>query len=291
LPLRLFEFGTVYRYEKSGVVHGLTRVRGLTMDDSHIFCAREQAGPELKRLLSFVLDLLRDYGLNDFYLELSTRGQEKDKFVGSDEDWELATSQLREAAEESGLVLVDDPGGAAFYGPKISVQARDAIGRTWQLSTIQLDYNEPRRFGLEYQAADGSRQQPIMIHRALFGSIERFFGILTEHYAGAFPPWLAPVQVVGIPISDAHVPYLQGVAALLREHGIRVQVDTGDERMQKKIRTAQQQKVPFMLLAGDADVAAGAVSFRYRSGDQKNGVPVAEAIAEITAAVASRAQV
>jgi threonyl-tRNA synthetase len=272
-------------------VHGLTRVRGLTMDDSHIFCAREQAGPELKRLLSFVLDLLRDYGLNDFYLELSTRGQEKDKFVGSDEDWELATSQLREAAEESGLVLVDDPGGAAFYGPKISVQARDAIGRTWQLSTIQLDYNEPRRFGLEYQAADGSRQQPIMIHRALFGSIERFFGILTEHYAGAFPPWLAPVQVVGIPISDAHVPYLQGVAALLREHGIRVQVDTGDERMQKKIRTAQQQKVPFMLLAGDADVAAGAVSFRYRSGDQKNGVPVAEAIAEITAAVASRAQV
>jgi len=291
LPLRLFEFGTVYRYEKSGVVHGLTRVRGLTMDDSHIFCTREQAGPELKRLLGFVLDLLRDYGLDDFYLELSTRGEEKEKFVGSDEDWDLATAQLREAAGESGLELVDDPGGAAFYGPKISVQARDAIGRTWQLSTIQLDYNEPRRFGLEYQAADGSRQQPIMIHRALFGSIERFFGILTEHYAGAFPPWLAPVQVVGIPISDAHVPYLQGVAALLREHGIRVQVDTGDERMQKKIRTAQQQKVPFMLLAGDADVAAGAVSFRYRSGDQKNGVPVAEAIAEITAAVASRAQV
>ncbi len=291
LPLRLFEFGTVYRYEKSGVVHGLTRVRGLTMDDSHIFCAREQAGPELKRLLSFVLVLLRDYGLNDFYLELSTRGEQKDKFVGSDEDWDLATEQLREAAEESGLELVADPGGAAFYGPKISVQARDAIGRTWQLSTIQLDYNEPKRFGLEYQAADGSRQQPIMIHRALFGSIERFFGILTEHYAGAFPPWLAPVQVVGIPISDAHVPYLQGVAALLREHGIRVEVDAGDERMQKKIRVAQQQKVPFMLLAGDADVAAGAVSFRYRSGHQKNGVPVAEAITEITAAVASRVQV
>ncbi|MGO9081825.1 MAG: threonine--tRNA ligase [Streptosporangiaceae bacterium] len=291
LPLRLFEFGTVYRYEKSGVVHGLTRVRGLTMDDSHIFCAREQAGPELKRLLGFVLDLLRDYGLDDFYLELSTRGAEKDKFVGTDEDWDLATSQLREAAEESGLELVDDPGGAAFYGPKISVQARDAIGRTWQLSTIQLDYNEPKRFGLEYQAADGTRQQPIMIHRALFGSIERFFGILTEHYAGAFPPWLAPVQVVGIPIADAHVPYLEEVAARLRERGIRVQVDDGDDRMQKKIRTAQRQKVPYMLLAGDDDIAAEAVSFRYRSGEQKNGVPVDEAVAEIVAAVEQRAQV
>jgi threonyl-tRNA synthetase len=291
LPLRLFEFGTVYRYEKSGVVHGLTRVRGLTMDDAHIFCARDQAGAELKRLLAFVLDLLRDYGLADFYLELSTRGEEKEKFVGSDEDWELATAQLREAAEESGLDLVDDPGGAAFYGPKISVQARDAIGRTWQLSTIQLDYNEPGRFGLEYQAADGSRQQPIMIHRALFGSIERFFGILVEHYAGAFPPWLAPVQVVGIPIADTHVPYLQEVAAKLRGEGIRVEVDDGADRMQKKIRNAQRQKVPYMLLAGDADVAAGAVSFRYRNGEQKNGVPVDEAVAEIVTAVADRVQV
>jgi threonyl-tRNA synthetase len=291
LPLRFFEFGTVYRYEKSGVVHGLTRVRGLTMDDSHIFCAREQAGQELKSLLAFVLDLLRDYGLSDFYLELSTRGEEKEKFVGSDEDWELATAQLREAAEDSGLVLVDDPGGAAFYGPKISVQARDAIGRTWQLSTIQVDYNEPKRFGLEYQAADGSRQQPIMIHRALFGSIERFFGILVEHYAGAFPPWLAPVQAVGIPIADAHVPYLSKVAAQLRERGIRVEVDASDDRMQKKIRTAQRQKVPYMLIAGDADLAAGAVSFRYRDGEQKNGVPVDEAVAEIAAAVRDRIQV
>jgi threonyl-tRNA synthetase len=291
LPLRLFEFGTVYRYEKSGVVHGLTRVRGLTMDDAHIFCAREQAGAELKRLLRFVLDLLRDYGLDDFYLELSTRGEQKDKFAGSDEDWELATGQLREAAEESGLELVDDPGGAAFYGPKISVQARDAIGRTWQLSTIQLDYNEPRRFGLQYQAADGSRQQPIMIHRALFGSVERFFGILTEHYAGAFPPWLAPVQVTGIPIADAHVPYLDEVVAKLRARGIRAEVDAGDERMQKKIRTAQRQKVPYMLLAGDDDIAAGAVSFRYRSGEQRNGVPVDEAVAEIVAAVEQRTQV
>jgi threonyl-tRNA synthetase len=291
LPLRLFEFGTVYRYEKSGVVHGLTRVRGLTMDDAHIFCAREQVGSELKSLLRFVLDVLRDYGLNDFYLELSTRDEEKEKFVGSDEDWEHATSMLREAAAESGLELVDDPGGAAFYGPKISVQARDAIGRTWQLSTIQLDYNEPRRFGLEYQAADGSRVQPIMIHRALFGSIERFFGILTEHYAGAFPPWLAPVQVTGIPIADAHVPYLEQVAGRLREHGIRVEVDTSDDRMQKKIRTAQRQKVPYMLLAGDADVAAGAVSFRYRDGTQRNEVPVDEAIAEIVAAVKARVQV
>jgi threonyl-tRNA synthetase len=291
LPLRLFEFGTVYRYEKSGVVHGLTRVRGLTMDDAHIFCAREQVGAELKSLLKFVLDLLRDYGLSDFYLELSTRDEAKEKFVGSGEDWEHATAMLAEAAAEARLKLVADPGGAAFYGPKISVQAKDAIGRTWQLSTIQLDYNEPKRFGLEYQAADGTRQEPIMIHRALFGSIERFFGILVEHYAGAFPPWLAPVQVVGIPIADAHVPYLEKVAARLREHGIRVEVDDSADRMQKKIRNAQRQKVPYMLLAGDDDVAAGAVSFRYRSGEQKNGVPVAEAVAEIVRAVADRVQV
>jgi threonyl-tRNA synthetase len=291
LPLRLFEFGTVYRFEKSGVVHGLTRVRGLTMDDSHIFCTREQVGAELKSLLKFVLDLLRDYGLSDFYLELSTRDEAKEKFVGSDEDWEHATAMLAEAAAESGLELVADPGGAAFYGPKISVQAKDAIGRTWQLSTIQLDYNEPKRFGLEYQAADGTRQEPIMIHRALFGSIERFFGILTEHYAGAFPPWLAPVQAVGIPIADAHIPYLDKVAARLREHGLRVEVDDSADRMQKKIRNAQRQKVPYMLLAGDDDVAAGAVSFRYRNGEQKNGVPVDEAVAEIVNAVAERIQV
>jgi threonyl-tRNA synthetase len=291
LPLPLFEFGTVYRYEKSGVVHGLTRVRGLTMDDAHIFCTREQAGAELRRLLTFVLDLLRDYGLNDFYLELSTRDEVKDKWVGSLEDWAQATEELRLAALESGLDLVADPGGAAFYGPKISVQARDAIGRTWQLSTIQVDYNLPKRFGLEYQAADGSRQQPIMIHRALFGSIERFLGILVEHYAGAFPPWLAPVQVTGIPISDAHVGYLEDVAAQLRARGIRVEVDSSDDRMQKKIRTAQRQKVPYMLLAGDDDVSKGAVSFRYRSGEQRNGVPVAEAIEEIVSAVDRRVQV
>ena len=291
LPLPLFEFGTVYRYEKSGVVHGLTRVRGLTMDDAHIFLTREQVGTELRRLLTFVLDLLRDYGLNDFYLELSTRDDEKEKWVGSIEDWEHATEQLRQAAEESGLELVADPGGAAFYGPKISVQARDAIGRTWQLSTIQVDYNLPKRFGLEYQAADGTRQQPIMIHRALFGSIERFFGILVEHYAGAFPPWLAPVQVVGIPVSDAHVPYLERVAASLREQDIRVEVDASDDRMQKKIRNAQRQKVPYMLIAGDDDVNAEAVSFRYRDGSQKNGVPVDEAIREIITAVRDRVQV
>jgi threonyl-tRNA synthetase len=291
LPLRLFEFGTVYRYEKSGVVHGLTRVRGLTMDDAHIFCTIEQAAQELKNLLAFVLDLLRDYGLADFYLELSTRDEEKEKFAGNDEIWEHSTAILREAAEESGLELVADPGGAAFYGPKISVQARDAIGRTWQLSTIQLDFNLPKRFQLEYQAADGTRQQPVMIHRALFGSIERFFGILLEHYAGAFPPWLAPVQVVGIPIADAHAPYLDKVADLLREQNIRVEVDTSDDRMQKKIRTAQRQKIPFMLIAGDDDVAAGAVSFRYRDGSQKNGVPIGDAVTEIVAAVRERAQV
>jgi threonyl-tRNA synthetase len=261
------------------------------MDDAHIFCTREQAGTELRRLLAFVLDLLRDYGLDDFYLELSTRDDEKEKWVGGQEDWAQATRELAEAAEESGLELVADPGGAAFYGPKISVQARDAIGRTWQLSTIQVDYNLPKRFGLEYQAADGTRQQPIMIHRALFGSIERFFGILVEHYAGAFPPWLAPVQVVGIPIADAHVPYLSEVADRLRAYGVRIEVDAGDDRMQKKIRSAQRQKVPYMLIAGDDDVAKGAVSFRYRDGSQKNGVPVAEAIAEIVAAVRDRVQV
>ncbi|PZF93027.1 threonine--tRNA ligase [Micromonospora deserti] len=290
LPLRLFEFGTVYRYEKSGVVHGLTRVRGLTQDDSHIYCTREQMPGELSTLLTFVLDLLRDYGLDDFYLELSTR-DDSPKFIGSDEDWAEATEALRTAAEQSGLDLVPDPGGAAFYGPKISVQAKDAIGRTWQMSTIQVDFNQPERFGLEYQAADGSRQRPVMIHRALFGSIERFFGVLTEHYAGAFPAWLAPVQVVGIPIREDHTDYLHGFVAALRAEGIRAQVDTGDDRMQKKIRTAQQQKIPFMVIAGDDDVAAGTVSFRYRDGSQRNGVPIADAVAHVLDVVGSRANV
>ncbi|MER6173411.1 threonine--tRNA ligase [Streptosporangium sp. NPDC001681] len=289
LPLRLFEFGTVYRYEKSGVVHGLTRVRGLTQDDAHIYCTREQMRDELKSLLRFVLDLLRDYGLDDFYLELSTK--DPVKFVGSDEDWEEATETLREVAVSEGLELVLDPGGAAFYGPKISVQARDAIGRSWQMSTIQLDFNLPQLFELEYQSTDGSRQQPVMIHRALFGSIERFFGVLVEHYAGAFPPWLAPVQVVGIPIAEAHVPYLQDVAKKARERGIRIEVDASDDRMQKKIRNAQKSKVPFMLLAGDDDIAGGAVSFRFRNGEQKNGVPVDEAITEIVDAIERRLQV
>ncbi|CCH17466.1 threonine--tRNA ligase [Micromonospora lupini] len=290
LPLRMFEFGTVYRYEKSGVVHGLTRVRGLTQDDSHIYCTREQMAGELTTLLSFVLDLLRDYGLDDFYLELSTR-DDSPKFIGADEDWAEATEALRTAAETSGLDLVPDPGGAAFYGPKISVQARDAIGRTWQLSTLQVDFNQPERFGLEYQAADGSRQRPVMIHRALFGSIERFFGVLTEHYAGAFPAWLAPVQVVGIPIREDHTDYLHGFLAALRAEGIRAQVDAGDDRMQKKIRTAQQQKIPFMVIAGDDDVAAGTVSFRYRDGSQRNGVPIAEAVTHVLDVVSSRTNI
>ncbi len=286
LPLRLFEFGTVYRFEKSGVVHGLTRVRGMTQDDAHIYCTAEQLQDELKSLLRFVLDLLRDYGLEDFYLELSTRNDEK--YVGTDEHWATATEALREAATDSGLELVPDPGGAAFYGPKISVQAKDAIGRTWQMSTIQVDFNMPERFGLEFQAADGTRQQPIMIHRALFGSIERFFGVLTEHYAGAFPAWLAPVQVVGIPIRDEHAAYLREFVDALRAEGIRAEVDESDDRMQKKIRTAQQQKVPFMAIAGDADVAAGTVSFRYRDGSQRNGVPLAEAVAHVAEVVRSR---
>ena len=287
LPLRLFEFGTVYRYEKSGVVHGLTRVRGLTMDDAHIFCSKEQMAAELKDLLDFVLGLLADYGLSDFYLELSTR-DDSDKFVGAPEEWEEATETLRQAAEASGLELVPDPGGAAFYGPKISVQARDAIGRTWQMSTIQVDFQLPQRFEMEYQAADGSRQRPVMIHRALFGSIERFFGVLTEHYAGAFPAWLAPVQVTCIPIANEFVPYLEDVAARLRARGVRVEVDDADDRMQKKIRNAQKMKVPFMLLAGATDIEAGAVSFRYRNGEQKNGVPTDAAIDEIVAEIAER---
>ena len=280
LPLRLFEFGTVYRYEKSGVVHGLTRVRGLTMDDAHIYCTKEQLADELASLLGFVLDLLRDYGLDDFYLELSTKG-DSPKFIGSDELWEEATQALLSVAEKSGLELVPDPGGAAFYGPKISVQARDAIGRTWQMSTVQVDLQIPQRLGLEYQAADGTRQQPVMIHRALFGSIERFFGILTEHYAGAYPVWLAPVQVVGIPVTDDQVDYLDGVIDQLRGQRIRAEVDSSGDRMQKKIRTASQQKVPFVLIAGAADQEAGAVSFRFRDGSQRNAVPVAEALTVI----------
>ena len=286
LPLRLFEFGTVYRYEKSGVIHGLTRVRGMTQDDSHIYCTREQMRDELASLLRFVLELLGDYGLNDFFLELSTKDPEK--YVGSDEMWEEATETLREVAESSGLALVPDPGGAAFYGPKISVQVRDALGRSWQMSTIQLDFNMPERFELEYTAADGSRKRPVLIHRALFGSIERFFGILTEHYAGAFPAWLAPVQVVGIPVADEHVSYLNDVAAELKSHGVRIEVDSSDDRMAKKIVNHTNQKVPFMLLAGDRDVEAGAVSFRFADRSQINGVPREQAIAAIGNWIADR---
>lgn len=286
LPLRLFEFGSVYRYEKSGVIHGLTRVRGMTQDDAHIYTTREQMRDELSSLLRFVLDLLSDYGLDDYYLELSTKDPEK--YVGSDEIWEEATETLREVAEASGLDLVPDPGGAAFYGPKISVQVKDALGRSWQMSTIQLDFNMPDRFELEYTAADGSRQRPVLIHRALFGSIERFFGVLTEHYAGAFPAWLAPVQVVGIPVADAHVPYLEEVAAQLKSRGVRVEVDSSDDRMAKKIVNHTNQKIPFMLLAGDKDVEAGAVSFRFGDRTQINGVPRDEAVEAIVNWIAGR---
>ena len=289
LPLRLFEFGTVYRYEKSGVLHGITRARGFTQDDAHIYCTKDQMVGELDSLLTFVLNLLRDYGLNDFYLELSTRNPEKS--VGEDSDWEEATQALRKAAEAQKLELVLDEGGAAFYGPKISVQAKDAIGRTWQMSTIQVDFQLPQRFELEYAAADGSRQRPVMIHRALFGSIERFFGVLTEHYAGAFPPWLAPVQAIGIPVAEEFADYLAGVMGQMRKAGIRTELDSSDDRMQKKVRNAQMQKIPFMVIAGAEDQAAGAVSFRYRNGEQKNGVPIADAIAEIKKSVLERTQV
>lgn len=291
LPLRLFEFGTVYRYEKSGVIHGLTRVRGLTQDDAHLFVTQDDLESELSKVLDFVLGLLKDYGLTDFYLELSTRDPESSKFVGSDEIWESATATLQRVAENSGLQLVPDPGGAAFYGPKISVQARDAIGRSWQMSTIQLDFNLPERFELEYVGADGERHRPIMIHRALFGSIERFFGVLTEHYAGIFPPWLAPVQAVGIPIADEHLEHLNAVAAELRKHGVRVEVDSSDNRMQKKIRDHTMAKVPFLILAGGRDVEAGTVGLRFRDGSQRNDVPVADAIREITEAIANKVQV
>ncbi|MEU9195989.1 threonine--tRNA ligase [Streptomyces hundungensis] len=291
LPLRLFEFGTVYRYEKSGVVHGLTRARGFTQDDSHIYCTKEQMPQELDSLLTFVLDLLRDYGLNDFELELSTRDPESDKFIGTDEAWEEATEALRLAAEKQNLPLVPDPGGAAFYGPKISVQAKDAIGRSWQMSTIQVDFNQPERFGLEYTGSDGTKQQPVMIHRALFGSIERFFAVLLEHYAGAFPAWLAPVQAVGIPIGDAHIPYLREFAAEAKKKGLRVDVDASSDRMQKKIRNQQKQKVPFMIIVGDEDMAAGTVSFRHRDGSQENGIPRDEALAKLVDVVERRVQV
>ena len=289
LPLRLFEFGTVYRYEKSGVLHGITRARGFTQDDAHIYCTKEQMPGELDSLLTFVLNLLRDYGLEDFYLELSTRNPEKS--VGEDADWAEATEALRKAAVAQNLELVLDEGGAAFYGPKISVQAKDAIGRTWQMSTIQVDFQLPQRFELEFAAADGSRQRPVMIHRALFGSIERFFGVLTEHYSGAFPPWLAPVQVMAIPVADTFTDYLSDVVKQMKAAGIRAELDASDDRMQKKVRNAQMQKIPFMIIAGEEDMKAGAVSFRYRNGDQKNGIAIAEAIAEIKQTVADRKQV
>jgi threonyl-tRNA synthetase len=289
LPLRLFEFGTVYRYEKSGVIHGLTRARGFTQDDAHIYCTKDQMVGELDSLLTFVLNLLRDYGLEDFYLELSTRNPEKS--VGEDADWEEATEALRKAAVAQNLELVLDEGGAAFYGPKISVQAKDAIGRTWQMSTIQVDFQLPQRFELEYSATDGTRQRPVMIHRALFGSIERFFGVLTEHYSGAFPPWLAPVQVTAIPVAEAFADYLSGVVKEFRAAGIRIDLDASDDRMQKKIRNAQMQKVPYMLIAGEEDQQAGKVSIRYRNGEQKNSIAVADAIAEIKNAIAERKQV
>ncbi len=289
LPLRLFEFGSVYRYEKSGVIHGLTRVRGMTQDDAHIYTTLENMPSELDSLLKFVLNLLKDYGLNDFYLELSTKNPEK--FIGKDSEWNDATEILRKAANAQNIPLVMDEGGAAFYGPKISVQAKDALGRTWQMSTIQVDFQLPQKFELEYKDKDGSIKRPVMIHRALFGSIERFFGVLLEHYAGAFPPWLSPVQVVCIPIADSHVDYLEKVSKKLKDKGIRVEIDASDDRMQKKIRNAQTQKVPFMLIAGDQDVSSNAVSFRFRDGTQENGVTVEKAVQQIVDAVEKRIQV
>ena len=295
LPLRFFEFGTVYRDEKSGVLQGLTRVRSITQDDSHSYCTPEQAGDEIRHLLTFVLKLLADFGLDDFYLEVSTRsedGRKKEKFIGTDEQWADATAVLQaiaeECAAEHGLRVIPDPGGAAFYGPKISVQARDAIGRTWQMSTIQYDFNQPERFGLEYTAPDGSRRRPVMIHSAKFGALERFIGILVEHYAGAFPAWLAPVQARLVPVAEAFDDYCQSVAERLRAAGVRAEVDLSDDRFGKKIRNAAKEKIPFTLIAGGEDAEAGAVSFRYRDGHQENGIPVAEAVAHIADVVERR---
>ncbi|MDF2666687.1 MAG: thrS [Microbacterium sp.] len=291
LPLRLSEFGSVYRYEKSGTLSGLTRVRGMTQDDTHIYVTADQVKGELTHSLDFVLQTLRDYGLNDFYLELSTKEEGNPKFIGDDSLWVEATETLREVAEASGLELVPDPGGAAFYGPKISVQARDAIGRTWQMSTIQLDFNQPERFELEYTGPDGEKHRPVMIHRALFGSVERFFAILLEHYAGAFPVWLAPVQVVAVPVAAEYGDYLQGIVADLKTKGVRAEADHSDDRMQKKIRTHTTQKVPLMLIAGEQDRSNDTVSFRFRDGTQLNGIPVDEAVARITGAISARALV
>ncbi|UTT38218.1 threonine--tRNA ligase [Glutamicibacter mishrai] len=288
LPLRLFEFGHVYRYEKSGVVHGLTRVRGFAQDDSHSYVTKEQAPAEVEHLLNFMLSLLKDFGMDDFYLELSTRDPESDKFIGSDEQWEEATAVLERVATESGVELVADPGGAAFYGPKISVQAKDAIGRTWQMGTVQYDFNQPARFGLEYQAADGSRQEPVMIHAAKFGSIERFLGVLTEHYAGAFPAWLSPVQVRAIPVAEAFNDYLSEVVTKLKAQGVRVELDDSSDRFPKKIRNASKDKIPFVLIAGGEDADANAVSFRFRDGSQENQVPIDDAVARIVEAIKSR---
>ncbi len=291
LPLRFFEFGTVYRDEKSGVVQGLTRVRSITQDDSHSYVAKEQAPDEVRHLLRFILSLLHDFGLTDVALEVSTRdedGKKKDKFIGSDEQWTEATAILQQIADESGLPVVPDPGGAAYYGPKISIQAKDAIGRIWQMSTIQYDFNQPERFHLEYTAPDGSRQQPVMIHSAKFGSIERFMGVLIEHYAGAFPAWLSPVQVVAVPVASEFDEYLAGVVEKLRAQGVRVHFDDSDDRFGKKIRNATKEKAPFILIAGGEDRDTGAVSFRYRDGSQHNGVPVDQAVADIVDFIASR---
>ncbi len=291
LPLRLFEMGHDYRYEKSGVVHGLTRMRGFTQDDSHTYCTPEQAEEEIRMQLNFFISILKEFGLTDFYLELSTRdedGKKKDKFIGSDEDWAAATKALEDACAATGLDLVPDPGGAAFYGPKVSVQCKDAIGRTWQMSTVQYDFNQPERFGLEYTAADGSHRRPVMIHSAKLGSVERFIGVLVEHYAGAFPTWLAPVQVKLVPVAEVFDDYVKEVADKLRTQGVRVEIDLSDDRFGKKIRNASKEKVPFTLIAGGEDVEAGAVSFRYRDGSQHNQVPVDEAVAHIVDVIKRR---
>ena len=285
LPLRFFEFGSVYRYEKSGVVHGLTRVRGMTQDDAHIFCTREQMADELASLLTFVLELLRDFGLNDFYLELSTRP--KGKAVGTDEEWREAEETLAHVAHAAGLELVMDPGGGAFYGPKISVQARDAIGRTHQMSTIQLDFQTPQRFEATYIASDNARTRPIMIHRALFGSVERFMAVLIEHYAGNMPTWLSPEQVRVLGVRDDHDEYAHYLASALRLDHVRVAVGAATEPLGARIRKAKLEKIPYILVVGDDDVEKGTLGVNARgSNDPERGVTLAEFSARLLEEIA-----
>jgi threonyl-tRNA synthetase len=286
LPLRLFELGNVYRYERAGTLHGLMRIRGFTQDDSHIFCTEEQAADEIASLLDFVMSVLRAFGFHDFTANLSTKDPQK--YVGTDEAWDHATDALRRALEKYGLEYKIKEGDAAFYGPKIDIDVKDAIGRTWQLSTIQYDFNLPERFELEYVGADNARHRPIMLHRALFGSVERFFGVLLEHYAGAFPTWMAPLQARVLPVAESHEGYADEVAARLRSEGMRVDVIDSSDQLGKRIRAAKLDKIPYVLVVGDSDVAATTLGVNPRGGEVERDVPLDEFVRRVNAEIAEQ---